>query len=432
MKAVTPTVSPEQEIALLNQRVQSLQRELEQTQTYLHQLETWWLGSYVGFTEPTRVAPAQMPSSVQAPEQMGEFHRLSDVIHAAPMAIVVSDQAGLIVLTNNQVETLFGYESAELIQQPVEILVPESARAAHVRHRLAYLAKPKSRKMTGDLVLTARCKDGRIIPVEIQLSFLKTATGPLVMNFIIDLAARQQAEIALQQALQAERELSELKSNFITTASHEFRTPLAVIMSTADALRASLHQLADHQIEQRLSRINKQVQHLRSIMDDVLDLGRMQAKRVSFKPVPYHPAPLCFDLVTEFQTLFETRHQFLYTCDENLRVMQLDAHLLRQILSNLISNAVKYSAIDKPIAIDVAYREDTLILTVSDSGIGIPAADMKHLFQPFYRATNVGNIPGTGLGLSIAKEAAALHGGFITVESQVDVGSRFTFTIPAI
>lgn len=481
--------------------------------------------------------------------------KFRQLLQAAPVAIILSDQVGQIMLVNNQAERLFGYQRAELLGQPIELLVPETARAAHVGKRAVYTQNLQVRAMGSGLELFAQRKEGNLVPVEIQLSYLESADGLLVMSFILDITERKQAadalrrqhdflqavidhipdiitvqnrqgyvqlvnqytaqcfdttpaalvgktiselalkpheiarlgqltdevltrqqalfvsdgrlgerdyqanliplagasaaddqvlivaaditerraaEVALQKALETERELSELKSGFITTASHEFRTPLAIILSTIDTLRAYRHKLADAQINLRLERIADQVHHLTDMMENVFDLARMQARRVSFQPVPCNPATLCYELFAEFQNHFETQHQLLYTCATDLPAATLDERLLRQIVSNLLANAVKYSPADKVVRMNVAYRDGALVLTVRDEGIGIPADDMKHLFLPFQRAANVGNIPGTGLGLSIVKEATELHRGSITVESQLAVGTTVTVTLPGV
>lgn len=477
--------------------------------------------------------------------------KFRQLLQAAPVAIVISDQAGQITLVNNQAEVLFGYQRAELLGQPIELLLPEAMRAAHVAKRALSTQKLQVRSLGSGLELFARPKAGNLVPVEIQLSYLETVDGLLIMSFILDITERKQAadalrhqrdflqsvidnipdviavknrqgdyhlanqalaqllgvtpallvgkgegavpdphaielapqaiaevftakqalfvpeqeilgryyqanllplpslpdqeaqvllvasditerkraEVALQQALATERELSALKSGFVTNVSHEFRTPLTIILSMTDTLRLYRHKLAPEQIDQRLVRINEQVQLLKTMMDDVLSLERMQGRRTSFKPVPCDPDAVCLHLISEFQHQLETKSRLLYTCAPHIPKVALDERLWRQILHNLITNALKYS--EQPIAIHLAYSDSALVLTVHDQGRGIPDEDLKHLFQPFYRATNVGTIPGTGLGLSIAKESVELHRGSITVQSQVALGTTFTVTIPA-
>ncbi|MBX3013647.1 MAG: HAMP domain-containing histidine kinase [Caldilineaceae bacterium] len=240
----------------------------------------------------------------------------------------------------------------------------------------------------------------------------------------------QKSQTQLQQAIAKEKELSELKSRFVSMASHEFRTPLATMLLLTETLSLYRHKLTDEQIGQRLDKMQEQVGHLKEIMDDVLQLARLQARRMEFKPELLDLDEFCQSVIEEFQSLPESTHRLGYQGDESLSSVYLDKRLMRQIISNLISNAIKYSATDKSVGVILAHTDETIMLQVRDEGIGIPPADLPHLFEPFHRATNVGSIAGTGLGLVIAKEAVELHGGMISVASQVGVGTTFTVNLP--
>lgn len=159
-------------------------------------------------------------------------------------------------------------------------------------------------------------------------------------------------------------------------------------------------------------------------------LARMQAHRVEFNPVTLDLDTLCRSVLDEFQGQAEIKHRLAYTVSEGIREVWLDRKLMRQILSNLLSNAIKYSPEATAVSIHLAYTASAVILKISDEGIGIPKADLPHLFEPFHRAANVGTISGTGLGLVITREAVDLHGGTITVESQPGVGTTFLIRIP--
>ena len=251
-----------------------------------------------------------------------------------------------------------------------------------------------------------------------------------MLGVATDVTELKEAGEALQQALQVEKELGELKSRFVSMASHEFRTPLATILALTETLRAYRHRLTEEQIEQRLVKMQEQVDHLRDIMEDVLHLARLQARRAEFNPVQLDLDSLCRSVLDEFESQPVIRQRLVYSCDDALHEVKLDRKLMRQIISNLVSNAVKYSPNDTPIEITLAYQAAMLVLSVRDQGIGIPAADLKRLFEPFHRADNVGTIAGTGLGLTIAKESVELHAGTIAVESQVGIGTTFTVRIP--
>lgn len=482
-------------------------------------------------------------------------HKFRQVVTAAPVAIVISNDAGAITLANDQAESLFGYKSTELLAQPIEILVPATVRAGHPTDQNNDIMGAKSSPPESGTELQARRKDGTVFPVEIKLSHIETVDGLLIMSFLTDISSRKAAERALReqrdflqlvidtipdfiavkdqsgrfqlanrriaeiygttptaligvretdihtdqnevarfqaqdqqallsgqplfipeddfgsncyqinviplknqaghfdrllvvgsditerkqteevlhQTLKKEKELGELKSRFVSMASHEFRTPLTSIMVLTETLSNYRHKLTDEQIAQRLHKIQEQIGHLKTIMDDVLQLARIQARRMEFTPTPIDLDELCSSVVEEFLGQ-PTAQRLHYRHDKtalSIPPINLDKRLMRQIISNLLSNALKYSAAEKPVELHLAYTDGTVILQVRDEGIGIPADDFKHLFQPFHRATNVGTISGTGLGLSITKESVELHGGSITVESQLGVGTTFTVTLP--
>ena len=281
----------------------------------------------------------------------------------------------------------------------------------------------------------------RIIPSNGLVRWVRARTFPIRgddgsilrrAGVIEDITRRKSDEETLKQALEHEKDLNELKSRFVSMASHEFRTPLATILAMTETLTAYRQQMQDDQIEKRLRSIREQVDHLKDIMDDVLQLARLQARRVEFNPVMLDLDSLCRSVIDEFQSRPDITHPLLYSCDVLLQEAKLDKKLMRQILNNLVSNAVKYSPEGKPITISLDYRDQAIVLQVRDQGIGIPEGDLKHLFEPFHRAANVGAISGTGLGLVITKESVELHRGTIHVESVVDTGTTFTVTIPVV
>jgi signal transduction histidine kinase len=165
-------------------------------------------------------------------------------------------------------------------------------------------------------------------------------------------------------------------------------------------------------------------------MEDVLLLAKMQARRVEFNPTKIDLNSLCISVIDEFQNRPDVETKIEYFCDSDLHEVYLDKKLMRQIINNLVSNAVKYSPAKRPIEVHLQQKDDALLVSVRDEGIGIPEEDLKHLFEPFHRANNVGTISGTGLGLVITKEAIELHGGSISVESTVNAGTTFTVRIP--
>ncbi|GIK67552.1 MAG: hypothetical protein BroJett018_53460 [Chloroflexota bacterium] len=350
-------------------------------------------------------------------------------VESAPLATLISDYDGKIVLINEAGEKLLGYQRNELVGQQVEVLVPEEFRVSHQHHRDRYEKNPVGRRHKA-LQLPARRKDGSVIQTEIQLRQIDTQPTPLVMSLLIDLTERLEAEQALKQALAHEKELGDLKSRFVSMASHEFRTPLAAIMATTETLTLYRDKISSEQIDARLDKIRQQVNHMKGLIEEVLELAQIQAGRIRFKPSISHFDALCEEIVEEFDSQAGYRGRIVYTCDQPPVEALFDRRLARQIISNLVSNALKYSPETKPVYIQLRNEADQLVLTVADEGIGIPPEDLKHLFEPFHRAANVGTISGTGLGLSITKQAVDLHGGTIIPASVEGQGTTFTVTLP--
>ncbi|MEZ4733010.1 MAG: PAS domain S-box protein [Caldilineaceae bacterium] len=350
---------------------------------------------------------------------------LQFIIDSVPALILVKDQAGRYQLVNQHAAQIVGLTAATMLGKTDAAVLPNPAEVAFMRQK-------------DEEALTA----GHPLFIQEQTirgAYYQTSKIPLrneagvvdrLLIVSVDISTRKAAEAALQQALQTEKDLSALKSGFITTASHEFRTPLAAILALTETLSAYRHRLTEAQIADRLHKIQQQVQRLQTLMADVLELARIQAHRARFTPVALDPAAFCRELMAEYQTLFAVTHRLLYNSDDTLPLVALDKRLFRQIITNLLANAVKYSTDDKPVTVTLTYTGELLIVQVQDEGIGIPAPDIHHLFQPFHRAGNVSAIPGTGLGLAITKEAVALHGGTITVTSELGVGTTFTVTLP--
>ncbi len=251
-----------------------------------------------------------------------------------------------------------------------------------------------------------------------------------VVGVNIDITGLKRSEEQLQQALVHEKELGELKSRFVSMASHEFRTPLAAILATTETLTIYREKMTEPQIDDRLDKIRQQVGHMRSIMEDVLQLSRIQAGRVDFNPAKDNFDALCREIVEEFDSQELHHGRIIYQAKQPSVVGYFDRRLMRQAISNLISNGLKYSPQEKLIRLELIDDDAEIVLKVIDQGIGIPSDDLKRLFEPFHRAANVGAVSGTGLGLSITKQAVELHGGKLFPTSEVGVGTTFTVVLP--
>lgn len=240
---------------------------------------------------------------------------------------------------------------------------------------------------------------------------------------------RQKAQAALQGALEREKEMTELKTNFVSLVSHEFRTPLGVIVSAADILENYFDRLQPQQRAGHLQDIRYSAQQMSGLMEEVLLLGKVESGRMVCRREPLQLTDLCQRIVDEQLSVTNRKCPIQLEVEEVATEAEGDEGLLRHILNNLISNAVKYSPAALPVQFRVR-REGTLaVFEIEDRGIGIEAADQKHLFTAFQRGKNVGAIPGTGLGLVIVKRCVELHGGVLTFQSRVNQGTRFVVRI---
>lgn len=246
-----------------------------------------------------------------------------------------------------------------------------------------------------------------------------------------DNSERKRLEIELRDALAKERELNELKSRFISRVSHEFRTPLAMINSAADMLRNYNDRMTHEQRAEKLNRLQSEVKNLADLLDDLLTLSKAEEiGRERFHPHPFDLGALCGEVVAEMRDGIGMHHEFELTISGECQQIHADPKLIRRAVVNLLSNAVKYSLPGSKISLSLTCDDAQTTICVQDTGIGIPEEDQKHLFEAFYRAKNVDHIAGTGLGLAIVKQSVELHGGEITVSSQLGVGSAFTMTLP--
>ncbi|MEA5513938.1 hybrid sensor histidine kinase/response regulator [Nodularia sp. UHCC 0506] len=239
----------------------------------------------------------------------------------------------------------------------------------------------------------------------------------------------------LSQALEREKELSQLKSRFITMASHEFRTPLAIISSSSGILQNFGDRLNEGRKQEHLQTIQTTIKHITQILDDILMINRDESEKVKLHLESLDIIAFCYDLKQEIETSTAGR-KINFSLDlgpevfNNLLIIKLDKKLLRQILTNLLTNAIKYSPDTNVVNFSLTKENNQLIFKISDSGIGIPDADQANLFTPFQRGSNVGKISGTGLGLSIIKKCVDLHKGKISLDSRVGEGTTFTVSIP--
>jgi PAS domain S-box-containing protein len=386
----------------------------------------------------------------------------------ATEGIVVVNKAGEIVMLNPKAKDLFEYTDMELVGKKIETLIPHRFARNHVDYRDGYLEAPKARGMGHAMDLYARRHDGSEFPVEVSLSPFKTSDGEFVVSFVIDITERKkqenriiEANLEIQKlnaeleervnqrtkelatairkvedsqeevirALKKERELNNMKSQFVTIASHEFRTPLATILSSASLIGRYTKNEDEEKRQKHVLRIKSAVTNLTEILNDFLSIGKLEEGRVQSIPVSMKLEEFSMGLIEEIKGLCKESQQIKFKYD-GIQEVWLDKQLLRNVLFNLISNAIKYSDAGKCIHFQINAGESTVTIVIRDEGIGIPLADQAHIFERFFRAHNAGNAQGTGLGLNIVQNYIDLMGGKVSFDSEVGVGSTFHIELP--
>ncbi|MCB0573796.1 MAG: PAS domain-containing sensor histidine kinase, partial [Saprospiraceae bacterium] len=392
--------------------------------------------------------------------QEGRFKALFEY---ATNGIILANQSGKIVMANPAAEMLFGYEKGEMLGETVEALIPPQYRAKHIEYRNQYQHKPSPRNMAIGRDLYGVKKDGTEFPVEISLSPYHTSGGDYSIAFILDNTYRknyensilqqkqelsalsealkqlneglenkvlertrelEQAKNEIKSALDKERELGELKSRFVSMASHEFRTPLTSVLSSAGLIGQYSERGDLVNIKKHAARIKNAVNGLNTILTEFLSLGRLEEGRLAVKLEMVDLEDCVQQTYQEMRNLFKAEQQFEHH-HKGKKTALLDCALLKNILINLISNAIKYSPETATITVLSEVDEARTRITVRDQGIGIPLPEQKHLFDRFFRATNATNIQGTGLGLYIVQRYTEAMGGKIGFKSEVEKGSDF-------
>ena len=275
--------------------------------------------------------------------------------------------------------------------------------------------------------------DGSIRWLEISGVLFEWQGEPATLNFLMDVTERRQVEQDMRNALARERELSQLKSRFVAVASHEFRTPLAAILSSVELLDDYGARLPDSERREIVQQIRSAVKRMNGMVENILMTSKLEAGRLAFDPVPRSVPDLLVQVAAEMDQANPQASRIEMRCDGLEEPRLLDAKLVRHILVNLLGNALKYSPPDSAVECYVATEDDDdrLVFSVQDRGIGIPPADLPRLFETFHRGANVGNIQGTGIGLNIVKECVELHQGTIAVESEPGRGTIFHVHLPA-
>ena len=364
----------------------------------------------------------------------------------AAIGIITVDTAGNMVLLNEFALKQFGYNQGELKGKKIEVLIPPRYKERHVAHRQTYTSgSPHSRPMGLGMDLYAVKKDGSEFPVEVSLSVYNTPEGQYTIAFVSDISIRKASEAALvnlnaeleqkvnertlslTKALEKEKELNELKSRFVSMASHEFRTPLSTILSSA-YLVSKYTQTEDHpKREKHIQRIVSSVNMLNDILNDFLSVGRIEEGKIQVRFAEIDVPEVITSLISEMRTIMKPGQEINYNHEGSAEFM-LDLSMLKHIVMNLISNAIKFSPDHSDITISTGIEGDRMVLRVKDSCLGISKEDQQHLFERFFRGMNVTNIQGTGLGLHIVSKYTELMNGNIDCRSELETGTEFVLT----
>lgn len=375
--------------------------------------------------------------------------------------ILITNQKGEIIRINPSALKLFGYSVDELIGKKIEVLIPKRFAHSHIEKRENYYEHPKPRAMGKNIELFALKKDNTEFPVEISLSYYKKEEETFVIAFIIDITERKKyhdsilklthsleqkveertkilkealinleaSKQQLSESLEKEKELNEMKSRFVTMASHEFRTPLSTILSSTSLIGKYVTAEDDEKRQKHVSRIKSAVANLNLILNDFLSAERLEEGKALINLSTFSYNDLVNEVINEMHNLLKENQQIHYK-HKGLELIYTDKQKIKNILINLISNAIKFTAAGKSINVATAVDDKIITLTVADQGLGIPADDQKYLFDRFFRAKNVTNIQGTGLGLNIVKKYVEALNGEINYESTLNEGTTFNIIIP--
>jgi PAS domain S-box-containing protein len=369
--------------------------------------------------------------------------RFRELIENAPDAILQVDPGGKIVVANHTAERMFGYTREELLGTNVDTLVPMRARAGHIKHRTVFAKSPKIRPMGSGMELSALRKDGIEVPVEISLSPSYQEGGTHVTAVIRDVSERRQAETqmrSLQENYMAELEarqkeadrLNRLKSEFLASMSHELRTPLHTIIGFAELLGEENEGPLNNKQRRFLQHIQEDSEHLLGLINDVLDLSKIEAGGMSLRIEDVSLDAAIFEAMNAIRPRAAMKSLTLESDDIYSVFVAVDPMRLKEVFYNLLSNAVKFTPEGGKITLQTKEEGQFVRVTVADSGIGIPSDQLEQIFEKFYQVgyATSGVREGTGLGLAICKRLVEMHGGRIWIESDPGSGSQFHFTVP--
>jgi PAS domain S-box-containing protein len=399
---------------------------------------------------------------------MEQVKKISDALfNNVSMGIIIVNSFGEIHLVNQFLLKQFGYTEPEVTGKKIEILIPRRYKDKHEHHRENYIANAHSRPMGLGMDLHGVKKDGTEFPVEISLSSYTIDEQRYTIAFVNDITIRKRSEeeliklnaelerkvaertqslsetveqledqikeaqekdIQLREALEKEKDLNELKSRFVSLASHEFRTPLSTVLSSVYLVQKYQTTEDQPKREKHIQRIVASVNTLTDILNDFLSVGKIEEGKTQVRSQAVEIKDAINAIIAEMQPILKKGQKISYF-HTGANSVYLDPALLKHIVINLVSNAIKFSPENSPIKIFTNNNEHRLELSVLDSGMGISKDDQEHLFERFFRGTNVTNIQGTGLGLHIVGKYAELMNGTIECKSELERGTEFIISL---
>lgn len=338
---------------------------------------------------------------------------------------IVQDER--ICYVNSAMEKLSGYKKAELLDN-----FDLNKLVKHQANRRSPLPEQTSSHLPQYQEIQIVTKSGQERWLACSVGRIDFTDKPAELLMAIDITTRKHAEVEVRQALEQAKQLGILKERFVSMLCHQFRTPLNIVSFCADLLKRHAHQWTEEKQLPYLEHIQIAALQIAQLLDEILSFGKLEAAQLKFEPKSIDIEQLCTEIVEQIQLASDSQTKIKFTLKSDRSVCYLDDKLLQPILTNILANASKYSPPGSTVELKVTCQSQEAVFQVKDCGIGIPERDRAQLFEPFHRGSNVDSIPGTGLGLAMVKTLVELHGGSISVDSEVNVGSTFTIVLPVI